>query len=414
VRRRLICLAALSLLSVTFAQALDSSIMVRSSLTPAELWNKIGDFCGMTAWDPAVERCDLSSDGKQRTVRFFGLVSGVTGTLEDWDDSNRTFSWTANSPGPVSNYHARIRVLADGRSSALNLTADYDAKGVSDSEARKTIDDAFHRGLCLSSPFLCSEDQRPVPAGEVVEFAGLSPTSRRLTLRGYLRRPDRTAPSPAVVLLHGCGGFPEALDQGWGARISDWGYVTLTVDSFGPRGVKNTCARSNAAMETALDPYQALKFLVQQPFVDPKRVVVLGFSQGGWLSLSSVERGPIENMAENKFVAAAAFYPACRSVKGPMTAPSLIMIGESDDWTLADSCRKLANGEDELGMSREKGEGFPIRLIVYPNAYHGFDLPNLEVPVDYFGHHLEYNRAATAQAGEALRYFLQLIVKASR
>jgi hypothetical protein len=139
VRRRLICLAALSLLSVTFAQALDSSIMVRSSLTPAELWNKIGDFCGMTAWDPAVERCDLSSDGKQRTVRFFGLVSGVTGTLEDWDDSNRTFSWTANSPGPVSNYHARIRVLADGRSSALNLTADYDAKGVSDSEARKTL-----------------------------------------------------------------------------------------------------------------------------------------------------------------------------------------------------------------------------------------------------------------------------------
>ncbi len=100
--------------------------------------------------------------------------------------------------------------------------------------------------------------------------------------------------------------------------------MTLTVDSFGPRRLKNTCG--SAAEDLAFDPYQALKFLVKQPFVDPKRVIVVGFSQGGWLTLSSVERGPIENFAESKLLAAAAFYPVCRSVRGPMTVPTLIMI----------------------------------------------------------------------------------------
>jgi len=215
-----------------------------------------------------------------------------------------------------------------------------------------------------------------------------------------------------VVLLHGCGGFPEALDENWGATIAAWGYVTLTVDSFGPRGLKNTCL--GGASDLAFDPYQALKFLAKQQFIDPQRVVVVGFSRGGWLGLSAVERGPIEKGAENKFVAAAAFYPVCRAVKGPMTVPTLIPTGESDDWTPADACRKLADGEDDLGMSRQKGEGSLIRLIVYPNAYHGFDLPNLRVPVTYFGHHHEYNKEVTDQASEALREFLKSMVQSNK
>ena len=48
-------------------------------------------------------------------------------------------------------------------------------------------------------------------------------------------------PSPAVVLLHGCNGNWQRIDERWGKRIASWGYVTLTVDSFGPRGIKSTC-----------------------------------------------------------------------------------------------------------------------------------------------------------------------------
>jgi dienelactone hydrolase len=403
-----------AIISVTSAHALESSMTARSSLPPAELWKKIGDFCGITAWDPAVERCDLSEDGKQRTILFFGGIGRVVSALEDWDNSNRSFTWTSSSAlSPVSNHRARASVSADGQASVLKLTVSYEARGISDEDARKTIDGGIHRGLCLSSPLRCTDDQRSIPPAEVVEFDGLSIISRRLTLRGLLRRPDGAGPSSAVVLLHGCGGYPEPLDENWGVKIAAWGYVTLTVDSFGPRGLKNTC-RGAMTADMAFDPYQALKFLSRQQFVDPRRIIVVGFSQGGLLSLSSVERGPVENVAEKKFVAAAAFYPLCRAIKGPMTVPTLILTGESDDWTPADSCRKLADGEDELGMARQKGEGTPVRLIVYPNAYHGFDLSNLKVPVTYFGHHLEYNKEVTDQASETLREFLKSTVQDTR
>jgi dienelactone hydrolase len=391
------------------AQALESSMTVRSPLSPGELWNKIGDFCAMSEWDPAVELCDLSADGKQRTNVLFGEVGRVVAALEDWDDVNRSYSW-ANVSGlaPVKHYHARVSVIADGQTSALKLTASYEANGVSDTEAQKIIDGAMYRSLCISGPLLCSDDPRSATPAEVVGFDGKSFSSTPLTLRGYLRRPDGAGPFPAIVLLHGCNGFPEQLDQNWGVKITAWGYVTLTIDRFGPRRLKNTC-RGGGPPDMAFDAYRALDFLVQQRFVDPRRVVVVGFSQGGWLSLSSIERGTVEQASEKKFRAAAAFYPPCTAVKGPMTVPTLILIGESDDWTPADACRKLVNGQDDLGISRPKGEGQPMQLIVYPGAHHAFDLQNLQTPVQYFGHQLEFNKLATDQSSDALHDFLQSV-----
>ena len=64
-----------------------------------------------------------------------------------------------------------------------------------------------------------------------------------------------------------------------------------------------------------------------------------------------------------------------------MTVPTLILIGELDDWTPANECRNLAEGRDDCGISREKGQGIPIEIIVYPGAHHDFDVPNFATPV---------------------------------
>jgi dienelactone hydrolase len=245
------------------------------------------------------------------------------------------------------------------------------------------------------------------PSATVVEIE--NPLGSAQPLQGYLRQTSRTGPSPAVVLLHSCNGNWLRLDERWGKRIGSWGYVTLTVDSFGPRGLKDTC-NNGAPVDLAFDAYRALNFLVRQPFVDPARVAVLGFSQGGWLALTSVEHGSMEQTSQNKFRAAIAFYPRCLGFKGDMTVSTLVLIGELDDWTPANECRNMVDGRDDWGISRRKSEGAPIRLIVYPGAYHAFDAPGLQTPIQFLGHRLEFNQAARDQSIEAVHEFLDATI----
>jgi dienelactone hydrolase len=412
VMRSTFAVLAAIIISASSAKALESNATAWSPLPPGELWKKVGDFCGLPSWDPAVENCVLSADGKHRTSKFFGGAARTEAELEDWSDANRSFRWknTSSSSGSVANYHGQVSVTADGQGSVLKWTAGYEANGVPDAQAQSLIDSAIYRTLCVGGPLLCAAPQSSNKAAEIISIEGASVNSTPISLRGHLRRPDATGPFPAVVLLHGCAGGPESLDQNWGPRIAAWGYVTLTVDGFRSRGLKNTCAKGpQPGME--FDAYTALNFLVKQSFVDPKRVFVVGFSQGGLLSLSSVERGPVEQRAENKFLAAVAFYPPCIGVKGPMTVSALILTGESDDWAPAEACRKLVAGQDDLGISRQQDEGKPIQLVVYAGAYHAFDTSTLRRPVRYFGHRIEFNQAATEQSSEALHQFLQSMIE---
>lgn len=399
-------------LIVTFCSstaALESTITVTSPLTADELWKKLGDFCGITAWNPAVERCSLSEDGKQRTVHVYGTNATVLAELESWDDATHSFSWRSLSGFlPVKNFRGTIKLTRKDVGSALIMQASYDASGAGDTEAKESIDRNLFFSLCINGPVVCANDQRSVPAAELVSFEGTSLIgSRSLMLKGYLRRPAGAGPFPAVVLLPGCNGVAEPLDQNWGVRLAEWGYLTLTVDSVSPRGLKNICG-GGGRPDMQFDAYRALDFLAGKEFVDAKRAAVLGFSYGGFLGLSAIENGPVEQAAKNRFAAAAAFYPRCLGIKGPMTAPSLILIGEKDDWTPVDECRKLASGQDDVGMSRPKDFGVPLKLIVLADAYHAYDVPWLEKPVSYFGHHLVYNKTATEQSSEALREFLAI------
>jgi dienelactone hydrolase len=234
-----------------------------------------------------------------------------------------------------------------------------------------------------------------------------NPLASSHPLQGYLRR-SGAGPAAAVVLLHSCNGNWKRLDERWGKRIASWGYVALTVDSFGPRGIESCGGRAPDDLTT--DAHRALNFLVRDPSVDPDRVAVLGFANGGRLALISAERGAIEQTSSNKFRAAVAFYPPCRGLKGDMTVPTLILIGERDDLNPAEACRDMVDGRDDWGMSRQRSELAPVKLIVYPGAYHAFDAPNLKTPIQLQGHHLEFNQSATDQASEALREFLDATI----
>lgn len=225
-------------------------------------------------------------------------------------------------------------------------------------------------------------------------------------ISGYLTKPDGPGPFPAIVHLHGCGGLPKVVKDGtaehfWAQRLAGWGYAVLVVDSFTTRGIVQACTTAGSGISARIaDAYGALAYLSAQSFVDASRIGILGFSQGAITALSLVgarDFEMFENEAERKFKAAVAFYPACPD-DGTMTVPTLILIGELDDWTRAVGCTRM--------MASRTGAGSPVRLIVYPGAHHGFDIESLQPGRELFGHHVEYNAAAAARATEEVRRFL--------
>ena len=227
-------------------------------------------------------------------------------------------------------------------------------------------------------------------------------------IEGYLAKPDGAGPFPAVVALHGCAGMHDTTRQRLADHLVAWGYVILLVDSFATRRIDHAC--TSAAFATFVkrrpDAYGALAFLAQQSFVDPKRVAVVGFSAGAWVTLSVAEPNSFEQFipaGDLRFRAAAAFYPPCKQAAARPGIPTLIFIGASDDWTPAADCTsKVASwGHD----------GPPVELTVYPGAHHGFYYPHLQPGTTMFGHWLEYNAEAAADATHRLRQFLDRHLK---
>ena len=228
----------------------------------------------------------------------------------------------------------------------------------------------------------------------------LSPGDR---IQGYLAKPDGAGPFPAVIVLHGCAGMHDTTKQKLADDLVAWGYVILLVDSYATRRIDHACVSGAFAMffRRRPDAYGALVFLAGQTFVDPHRVAAVGFSAGGWVTLSAAEPNSFELFAPPsnlRFRAAAAFNPPCKQAMARPGIPTLIFIGALDDWTPAADCsNKIASWGND---------GPPIELVVYPGAYHAFYYPHLQPGTILFGHWVEYNGEAADNASHRLHQFL--------
>jgi dienelactone hydrolase len=210
---------------------------------------------------------------------------------------------------------------------------------------------------------------------------------------GYLARPDAIGRLPAVVVLHGCDGFHSNMPT-WAMHLRSWGYVALAIDTLTPRHIANGC--EGGANDEPIDAFTALRYLQAQSYVDPARVALLGFSRGGGSALLDVDAGSLAPLFPTKFRAAIAYYPICSGISGVMTAPTLILGGEEDDWLPIQECRDM--------MARRDGKGAPVTLVVYPGATHAFNID--ASPRVYLGHHLRYDAAAAQDAETWVRAFL--------
>src|SRR5258707_12845761 len=84
----------------------------------------------------------------------------------------------------------------------------------------------------------------------------------------------------------------------------------------------------------------------------------------------------------------------------PLTIPTIILIGELDDGTPAKDC--------ERWMERRAGKGAPVKLVIYPGAYHAFDIPSLRDGRRSFGYWLKYDADAAARSILEMHDFLAI------
>jgi dienelactone hydrolase len=234
-----------------------------------------------------------------------------------------------------------------------------------------------------------------ISAAVLLAFASRALAGQMPNLPFFFSKPAGDGPFPAVVILHDCSGLgprSSGAPWRWASELAHRGYVTVWPDSFTPRGrahgVCTDATPPRVAPETrADDAYAALAYLRSLPFVDARRVAVMGGSHGGSSTLATiVDRPENAGRAGAGFAAAIALYPSCNRSYGDWRvtrqnnngsrsfaytgaykplAPLLILIGELDDWTPAEPCRKLAEAATSAG--------FPVEIKIYPGAHHSFD-----------------------------------------
>ncbi|MGZ9098650.1 MAG: dienelactone hydrolase family protein [Brevundimonas sp.] len=100
--------------------------------------------------------------------------------------------------------------------------------------------------------------------------------------------PDDDRPRPTVILFHGCGGLRGHLPK-YAAAARAAGWRAVIVDSYAPRGWSRQFAMAMVCTGVLLhgsaragDVLAALYGVSQRPDVDASKIVLAGWSHGGW------------------------------------------------------------------------------------------------------------------------------------
>lgn len=234
-------------------------------------------------------------------------------------------------------------------------------------------------------------------------------------IAGALFKPQGAGPFPAVVYIVPCGGpnFPPEFKQEKFVidRMLSKGIATLIVDTHTPRGENDNCGKFLTVRADVVNKKQAVLQLMKQggddavaalkvvkamPDIDPEKVFLMGTSVGATATLYATD--PKAPSAHDTDIAGVvAYYPLCYD-KLEASVPTLVMIGDQDDWTGPVAACQALKGKPNF------------EVVVYPGVGHSFTMP-FDKPFDLAGHHLAYDEKSTKEAAQRADDFINAHLK---
>lgn len=203
---------------------------------------------------------------------------------------------------------------------------------------------------------------------------------------GIVRPGAVDGPVPAIIFFHGCGG-ERPMHLAHAEAIADAGFAAIIVDSFEPRGIGRFAAMTQVCsalrlwgQERTADVFAALEIARETDGVDAERLVLAGWSHGGWTLLDAMSfagegvRPPSLTDGETGFDGVARIvpiYPYCGFPArasgriGPGLPPVEMILAERDRVAPRGDCERLAR--------QAVAAGADITFDVWEGVTHAFD-----------------------------------------
>ncbi len=189
--------------------------------------------------------------------------------------------------------------------------------------------------------------------GEIAAFRFKYKYSEKDEVKGVLARPSGKGPFPAVIINHGKGGNAEGVSKFLGALLIKQGYSVIACDLTHAEkdGDTKTFAGSK---ENADRIIMCIKILESLPYIDSKKICMLGISMGAFATVAACTQ-------TDKIKAAAVVSGGIRDKGGldseeyieKITAPVIIIHGGDDKTVKPELAQKLKEALDKHGKTSE-------------------------------------------------------------
>jgi carboxymethylenebutenolidase len=199
--------------------------------------------------------------------------------------------------------------------------------------------------------------ESPIQPSPAVFQSGGKP----IRLDAYLPE-SANGPVPAIIALYGAGGSVSGMER-YAALLAAQGFAVYLLHYFDRTGIasadKPTIMRNFPLWMKTL--WDAISFVETQPPVDGKRIALLGFSLGAYLSLAN-------SAIDHRVKAVVEFFggmPKDMNFFMRRLCPVLILHGEADQTVPVEEAYHLQK------LLEKKGIAYEIKI--YPGVGHGFD-----------------------------------------